>query len=459
MTVAISAAATAMVVQYGYNHPESLLARHLCRLAGICTTGPAPRANTQPALIHFDDAELPAPLIPMSPELEAACRWDLTELRAISALAAEQNAPGESAAGVRTVAWTGATSEDEFTYPRQEPAEESVLAGGERIKSYPVPLPDEVFEELPPPSPAEPQPPQKPAPQANRANPFNIEVELCLAGLPAVAAPQIGVQHLARQILDGCTQVQAVSCQDRKPGSASPKCPVSCEIIESCDQQGTSQCTGIARAAVRESLHPEVKAVIILLTDPLSLPAAPVPPLPPMPIRIEHPFPIPAFAPVPLLREVFGGDARPEAGCQICPCQPSLGKDGCKGCMEKCDYTRRVYPVADLLDPSEEHTPEHLIRIICRTVAPKSWEEAGGCGVVDFYPFGKALVVYHAEEVHEQIGELLAELRATVNGSGSGDSELRRAGFKPTCPEKPSSSRRTGTEDCERCKQCPETDR
>ncbi len=458
MTVAISAAVTAMVVQYGYNHPESLPARYLCRLAGICTTGPAPRGNTQPALIQLDDAELPAPLIPMSPELEAACRWDLTELRAISALGSQQCPTGASAAGVQTVAWLGATSEDEFTYPYQEPAEESVLAGGERIRSYPAPLPDEAVEDLPPPVPTDSEQPRNPAPRANRAA-LDIEVELCLAGLPAVAVPQISVQHLARQILDGCTRVQAVSFRDRKPGSASPKCPVACEIVEICDQQCTDKSAGMARVPVRESLNPEVKAVIILLTDPICLPAAPVPPLPPMPIRIEHPFSIPAFAPVPLLREVFGGDVKSEAGCQVCPCHPSQGKGGCNGCTQKCNYTRRVYPVADLLDPSEEHTPEHLIRIICRTVAPKSWEEAGGCGVVDFYPFGKALVVYHADEVHEQIGELLAELRATVNGSDSSDSELRRAGFKPTCPEKPSSSRWTETGDCQRCKQCPETDR
>lgn len=456
MTVAISAAVTAMVVQYGHNHPESLPGRYLCRLAGICTTGPAPRVSTQPALIQLGDAELPAPLIPMSPELEAACRWDLTELRAISALGAHQSPSAASAAGVQTVAWTGATAEDEFTYPHQEPAEESILAGGERIKSYPALLPDEVVEELPLPSPVEPQPPHNPAPEAKRAA-FDIDVELCLAGLPAVAAPQIGVQHLARQILDGCNKVQAVVTQEKKPCTTQPLCPVTCEI-----EVGQPKCiekpTGIVRAAGREFLNPEVKAVIILLTDPISLPVAPVPSLPPTPIRIDHPFPIPAFAPVPLLHELFGGDARSEAGCQVRPCHPSQSKDGCKDCAQKCDYTRRVYPVADLLDPSEEHTPEHLIRIICRTVAPKSWEEAGGCGVVDYYPFGKALVVYHADEVHEQIAELLAELRATVNGSEGSDSELRRAGFKPSCPEK-SDSHQSGTGECQRCKQCPETDR
>lgn len=453
----VSAAASAMAVRHAYNHPESLPGQLLCRLAGICTTGPSPVAGpmVSPTLINLDDAELPEPLIPMSPELEAACRWDLTELRAISALRSE---PSPS---VQTVSYSPGGVEDEFTYPRQEPPEESILANGERIKSYPTPLPEEAIEVLPPPAEANQAPsPEPTSEQTSRGSPMNLEVELCLAGLPSLATPQIGVQHVARQILQGCGKVQAVCFPEHKPGNSAPKTATACEENKACGPNHEVKCEAILRAVTRDTVSPEVKAVIFLISEPLVLPNPPTPVGPPMPFGVEHPFPIPIFSPISVLREAIEGSVKSESPCRSCPTCCSEAKSECGSCAEKCPMVRRVYPVADLLDPTEDNTPEHLIRIICRTVAPRTWEEFGGRGVVDFLPFGKVLIVYHTEAVQEEVAELLGELRAAMSGSETTPDDVRRARFDQVCPEKPTSSeRRAKPEDCERCKRCPESDR
>jgi len=42
---------------------------------------------------------------------------------------------------------------------------------------------------------------------------------------------------------------------------------------------------------------------------------------------------------------------------------------------------------------------EELIRLICKHVAPKSWEGQGGLGEISYFPLGMALVVTQTPEV------------------------------------------------------------
>src|SRR5437763_1907148 len=62
---------------------------------------------------------------------------------------------------------------------------------------------------------------------------------------------------------------------------------------------------------------------------------------------------------------------------------------------------RVTYPVADLIMPIEGYPgPEGkqaradlLIQMITKSVAKHSWEQAGGEGSIQFFPFGMAIVV------------------------------------------------------------------
>lgn len=466
VVLVVSAAASAVTVQYACRHPDSIPGRLVGRIVGLCTTGPGiPRSSAQqPLVLPFDDAELPAPLIPMSPELQAACRWDLSELHALSAMAKSENGDPSRPTVQPVVAQTEA-SEDEFTYPQQEPAEPSVLLAGERIRSYPTPLPDDAVEELPPPTPTEAKPPvspESPSQQTGKTPRPGLEIELCLAGLPAITAPQIGVQHVARQILDGCAQAQAACCSEKKPTSPTPQVPSSCEVIRLCEPQCEGKVSPILQALTSHGPNPETRGIIIVIKDLQMTPPAPMPPMgvmPPMPLRIEHPLPFPILG-LTTVPPPAAGEARNDSPARSCPacCCPDKAEGAC--CAEKGRFVRRIYPVADLLDPSEDETPEHLIRVLCRTVAPKLWEETGGCGVVDFFPLAKALVVYHREEVHDQIAELLAELRSAVAEQTGADPELRRARFADAPPSSTVRRAKSDDEPCpERCKNCPETDR
>jgi hypothetical protein len=54
---------------------------------------------------------------------------------------------------------------------------------------------------------------------------------------------------------------------------------------------------------------------------------------------------------------------------------------------------------------------DKLTRLIVSSIKPRSWDQMGGPGTLDYYPLGMALVVKQTPEVHEQIAELLAALR------------------------------------------------
>lgn len=99
----------------------------------------------------------------------------------------------------------------------------------------------------------------------------------------------------------------------------------------------------------------------------------------------------------------------------------------------------KVYPVADLVVPiqgiagwsnnnktacpatvgcaaqcaikNKATHEEHLIRLICHTVKPASWSEAGGDGTIDYFPLGMGLVVRQSEDVHRELKAMLDDLR------------------------------------------------
>ncbi len=57
-------------------------------------------------------------------------------------------------------------------------------------------------------------------------------------------------------------------------------------------------------------------------------------------------------------------------------------------------------------------TIEHLVvNLIENTIAPNSWERAGGEGRIQYFPLGHALVISQVQEVQEEVFELLKALR------------------------------------------------
>jgi general secretion pathway protein D len=52
-----------------------------------------------------------------------------------------------------------------------------------------------------------------------------------------------------------------------------------------------------------------------------------------------------------------------------------------------------------------------LIDLITTTIAPDSWEEVGGAGAIQEFPINLSLVISQTQDVHEQIADLLEQLR------------------------------------------------
>ncbi|MDP7015807.1 MAG: general secretion pathway protein GspD [Pirellulaceae bacterium] len=52
-----------------------------------------------------------------------------------------------------------------------------------------------------------------------------------------------------------------------------------------------------------------------------------------------------------------------------------------------------------------------LIELITSTIAPESWDEVGGAGAIESFPTNLSLVVSQTQDVHEQIADLLDQLR------------------------------------------------
>src|SRR4051794_13080853 len=84
----------------------------------------------------------------------------------------------------------------------------------------------------------------------------------------------------------------------------------------------------------------------------------------------------------------------------------------------------RVYQVADLVVPTPDTvfvcgdqtgqppakrpqtTEDRLMKVIARTVQPRSWAEMGGAATMDYFPLSMALVVKQTAEAHAQIDKL-----------------------------------------------------
>ncbi len=79
-----------------------------------------------------------------------------------------------------------------------------------------------------------------------------------------------------------------------------------------------------------------------------------------------------------------------------------------------------VYPVAELAEDTSEplladqasERFELLQDIVTHLIAPDAWSEVGGAGVIAPYDDANVVVISQTEEVHEQIGALLAALAA-----------------------------------------------
>jgi len=85
----------------------------------------------------------------------------------------------------------------------------------------------------------------------------------------------------------------------------------------------------------------------------------------------------------------------------------------------------RVYPVRDLVlppNPTKETQADFdsLIDVIKTTVQPTAWGDTGGAGSITPFENNLSIVVTQAEEVHEEIEQLLEKLR-TVSREQKGE--------------------------------------
>jgi hypothetical protein len=72
---------------------------------------------------------------------------------------------------------------------------------------------------------------------------------------------------------------------------------------------------------------------------------------------------------------------------------------------------RAVYSVADLVADDDGGADGSALRhVITSNVEPKTWNDMGGSGTIDYFPPKKALVINQTPEVQEQIVDLLAAL-------------------------------------------------
>jgi hypothetical protein len=91
-----------------------------------------------------------------------------------------------------------------------------------------------------------------------------------------------------------------------------------------------------------------------------------------------------------------------------------------------------VYPVGDLLGKGKETKLEDLddlINVVSSTVEPSSWAENGGDGTIEYYYRSRAIVVRQTPQVHEQIRDLLAELRQARLESDFNEEKPHRTSF------------------------------
>lgn len=92
-------------------------------------------------------------------------------------------------------------------------------------------------------------------------------------------------------------------------------------------------------------------------------------------------------------------------------CRPTEGP----AVEEPVEPVRVTYPVADLVVPAAggpKHTLERqLVEALTSCVAPNTWHDVGGLGTIEYYPLTLSLVVRQTADVHEQVAEMLAQMR------------------------------------------------
>jgi hypothetical protein len=95
----------------------------------------------------------------------------------------------------------------------------------------------------------------------------------------------------------------------------------------------------------------------------------------------------------------------------VTPDCPADGKACCKDGKTCDEVVVRTYSITDF--PTDKGSmPDELMRLITTMVAPDSW--ATRDSNIEYFAPGKCLVVRHRAGVHEQIGDLVNQLRAAV---------------------------------------------
>lgn len=92
----------------------------------------------------------------------------------------------------------------------------------------------------------------------------------------------------------------------------------------------------------------------------------------------------------------------------------------------------RSYPMAKLT----KDEAEQLSCMICRMVAPETWQEVGGAGCVGYFAPGKVLVVRQTPQVHKEVQDFLTQLGEAMHVQASYEKEsLQQCRHDQECDE------------------------
>jgi len=92
----------------------------------------------------------------------------------------------------------------------------------------------------------------------------------------------------------------------------------------------------------------------------------------------------------------------------VCPPPPAANVTPAPPTPAAVKTTVHVYPVGDLLGPMQD--VQALLRIL-KMVEPSSWDCNNGCGTIEYFERGEAVVVRQTDEVHQRLDQLLQDLR------------------------------------------------
>jgi hypothetical protein len=101
-------------------------------------------------------------------------------------------------------------------------------------------------------------------------------------------------------------------------------------------------------------------------------------------------------------------------------------------CCAKETMVVRSYPMAKL----SKDDAEQLSCLICRMVAPETWQEVGGAGCVGYFAPGKVLVVRQTSKVHTEVQDFLSQLGEAMQLQASNEKEsAQRCRHDSACEE------------------------